>query len=399
MKDILVGRQQILDTQMQVFAYEILFRGKDFDLSEKEGATSATNQILTDTLLEIGLNSIVGSSKAFVNFTAQNILEKTPLNLPKDRVVIEVLEDVTVDLRIINNLREFSQQGYTIALDDFVFTNEWLPLIEFADIVKLDVMAMPLADTLLMIEKLKPYKIKLLAEKVETLEEFNALKEAGCELFQGFFFSKPNIVAGKRLGVNQTSAIRLLGAVNKSDVEFDELTQIISEDVGMSFKLLKYINSAAFALPRKVESIQQAITYLGLAQVKLWVNILTMTSIADKPGPICQNILIRGKMCELLASQHEVDPSQLFLTGMLSALDCMLDMEMEEALEQLPIADEIKQAILNREGIAGEILSSVLNYERWELSNQNESQVLGALNSDIYLESINWTDEVLTNLQ
>lgn len=191
MTDFLIGRQQILDNNLNIFAYEILFRGSHFDLNKQDEAASATNQVITDTIVEIGLNEIVGPHKAFINFTTQNILEKTPLNLPKDRIVIEVLESVAVDLRIINSLRELSEAGYIIALDDFVLTDEWRPLLEFADIIKLDILADGLEGTRRLIEQLKPYKLKLLAEKVETHQAFETLKSWGCELFQGFFSADP----------------------------------------------------------------------------------------------------------------------------------------------------------------------------------------------------------------
>lgn len=203
MTDFLIGRQQILDSKLNTFAYEILFRGKNFDLTAKDGATSATNQVITDTILEIGLNEIVGPHKAFINFTAQNILEKTPLNLPKDRIVIEVLESVAIDLRIIGALRELSKEGYIIALDDFVLTEEWRPLLEFSNIIKLDIMANSLEDTHFLIEQLKPYKLKLLAEKVETLEEFEILKSWGCELFQGFFLVSPILSKASAWGLTK----------------------------------------------------------------------------------------------------------------------------------------------------------------------------------------------------
>lgn len=180
------------------------------------------------------------------------------------------MENVAVDLRIINNLKEFSQQGYTIALDDFVYSDEWKPLIEFADIIKLDVLEMGEERTRNAIKHLKSYNIKLLAEKVETHEEFQYLSELGCDYFQGFFFNKPNTVPGKRLGVNQTAAIRLLTIINDPEVEIDQLAKTISLDVGLSYKLLHYINSAFFALPSKIESIQHAISYLGLKEVKRW---------------------------------------------------------------------------------------------------------------------------------
>lgn len=396
MTEILVGRQQILDCNLNIHAYEILFRGKDFDLNQQDGATSATNQVITDSILEIGLNEIVGSSKAFINFTTQNLLEKTPLHLPKDRIVIEVLEDVIVDATMVETIKGFSQQGYTIALDDFIFTPEWLPLIELADIIKLDVMAMPLAETLATIEKLKPYNVKLLAEKVETREEFEALKRAGCVLFQGFFFSKPNIVEGKRLGVNQIATVKLLSTINNPDVSFNELSAVITQDVGLSYKLLHYINSAFFSFPNKIESIQHALTCLGIKEVKRWVNILALTSFTDKPDALFQNILIRGKMCELLAEQFGQDPSQMFLMGMLSSLDGLLDIPIEEAISQLPMSDDIEQAILQKEGVAGEILSYVINYEQWKLTEEDMRRINSNTIGEIYFKSVNWSNEALS---
>ncbi|WP_031432830.1 EAL and HDOD domain-containing protein [Methylomarinum vadi] len=398
MSDILIGRQQILDSHQNIYAYEILFRGQDFDLSHKDEAADATNQVITDTLLEIGLNELVGPGKAFINFTARNLLEKTPLSLPKDRIVIEVLENITIDQAIIDALKEFSRQGYTIALDDFVLKPEWLPLLKIADIIKLDIKAMPLPKTLALIEKLKRFSLTLLAEKVETHAEFEALKAAGCMLFQGFFFSKPHLVSGKRLSVNQAAAIRLLTKINQPEVGFDELGNIISHDVGLSYKLLRYINSAFFSLPNKIESIKHALTYLGMNEIKRWINILTLTSLSNKPNALFQQILIRGKMCELLAKQYNEAPEHLFLIGLLSSLDSLLDIPLEEALNQLPLTEDVYQAILHHSGIGGEILSYVICYERWELSSKHFSQISPKNIGQIYLQSISWADDVLDNI-
>lgn len=398
MNDILIGRQQILDVDQNIHAYEILFRGGDFDLNQQEQASQATNQVISDTILEIGLNNLVGDAKAFINFTAANLLDKAALHLPKDRIVIEVLEDVRVDSQLIEALKEFSHQGYTIALDDFVLTPEWLPLLKFADIIKLDVMAMPLTETLAMIEQLKPYKLTLLAEKVETPAEFDALRNAGCSLFQGFFFSKPYTVTAKRLGINQSTALELLAQVNDPDISFTELSNIVSRDANLSYKLLRYINSAFFSLPNKIESIRHAITCLGLNEVKRWVHILTLSSISNKPACLFQQLLIRGKMCELLAPHFHQESDRLFLTGMLSSIDSVLDQPIEQALEQLPIANDIKQAILDKEGVLGEILSYTVCYERWELSCQNFSQIQPGTLGDIYLQSIAWANEVLHSI-
>lgn len=398
MAEVVIGRQEILDGQLGIYAYELLFRGRDFDLATKEGASGATAQIITDTLLEVGLNAVVGDAKAFINFTAQNLREKIPLYLPKDRVVVEVLEDVAVDLRIINNLKEIKVAGYTLALDDFEMHQEWEPLLELADIVKLDVLARPVEDTLAMIKKLKKYNVTLLAEKVETNELYELFREAGCELFQGFFFNKPKTVAGRRLGINQLAAIKLLTKVNDPDVSFDELATIISQDAGLSFKLLRYINSAFFGLPNKIDSLPNAVSYLGLNEVRRWVNILTLTSLSGKPGVQFQQALVRGKMCELVAKSCGEPSGNLFLIGMLSCIDAILDIPIEHALEQIPVGAVTVSAILSREGVAGSILADVISYEQWKLTDANFQNSNMYDLGRFYLESIGWAGGVLGQL-
>jgi EAL and modified HD-GYP domain-containing signal transduction protein len=398
MADFIIGRQQILDRDLKIYAYELLFRGQGFDLNDRDEATQATNQIITDSILEIGINNIVEDHRAVINFTTQNILEKTPLSLPKERIVIEVLENVKIDLRVINNLREMSQQGYLIALDDFVFTEEWKPLVEFANIIKLDVLEMGEASVREAIAQLAPYNLKILAEKVETHSEYKYLRELGCDYFQGFFFSKPNLVEGKRMGVNQLAAVRLLTTINHPDVEFEELTKVISEDVGLSYKLLHYINSAFFSIPTKIESINQAISYLGMNELKRWINILMLSSLSDKPVVVMQNALIRGKMCELLAQIIGQKTAHFFLIGMLSSLDSILDISLEEALEQLPLGDDIIDAILHHKGLGGEALNCVLSYEHWDTGSIAFGNVDQVKIGHAYMESINWATKVMSNV-
>jgi len=399
MADIIIGRQQIFDQKLNIYAYELLFRGHDFDLNHKDGATKATNQVITDTILELGLNTIVGPHKAFVNFTTQNILDKTPLHLPKDRIVVEVLESVEIDSNIVANLKELSKLGYIIALDDFVFSDEWTPLVEFADIIKLDILEMGESRTRDMIKRLKPYKAELLAEKVETYAEYQYLLELGCAYFQGFFFNKPNIVSGKRVSVNQAAAIQLLNTVNNPDVEFEDLTRIISLDVGLSYKLLHYINSAFFALPNKVSSINHAISYLGLKEIKRWINILTLASLSDKPEAVIQNALIRGKMCEELANLSGNKSDNFFLIGILSNLDSLLDMPLDEALSQLPLTDDIVSAILHKKGLGGEALRCVISYEHWDISSIAFKDLDQSIIGDAYIHSIDWAKDIIGTMK
>ena len=396
MTDFIIGRQQIFDQKLNIFAYELLFRGQNFDLNQKDSATQATNQIITDSILEIGLNNIAGPHKIFINFTAQNILDKTALKLPKDRVAIEVLESVEIDLNIIDNLKELSELGYIIALDDFVFSDEWVPLVELADIIKMDILEMGETKTRELIKQLRPYNVKLLAEKVESHAEFQYLRELGCDYFQGYFFNKPNTVAGKRIGINQAAAIKLLTVINNPNVEFEELSKIISKDISLSYKLLHYMNSAFFGLPNKSSSIPHAVSYLGLNEIRRWTNILTLSSLANKPEIILQNALIRGKMCELLAKLIGEQGEQFFLIGILSSLDSLLDITLEEALKQLPLSSDIVASILNNEGLPGEALQCVINYEQWDVSAITFRGLNQKLIGNAYIESINWAKDVLS---
>jgi len=338
MDNFLIGRQQILDKNLNTVAYEILFRGAEFDVSKPKEAYSATNQVLADIILEIGLQNITGNAKAFINFTEQHLLDKTPLNLPKERIVVEVLENVSVTPQLIQTLTELSEKGFTIALDDFILTPEWQPLLKITDIIKLDILQMPMAQTLELIEQLKPYNLTLLAEKVETREEFQILLDAGCELFQGYFFNKPETIKSQRQNINKTAMMDLLSAVNQTDISFDELGHIIGQDPHLTIKLLNYINSAFFSLPQPIDSIPYAISLLGITELKRWINILTLASLSDKPVAILQNLLVRARMCELFAEKMALDSDELFLIGLLSGIDGLLDTELQEILMQLPLA-------------------------------------------------------------
>ncbi|MDD5229069.1 MAG: HDOD domain-containing protein [Methylococcales bacterium] len=398
MNNFIIGRQQIFDRDSKIYAYELFFRGNNLDLFDNHEATQATHSVITDSILEIGLNNIVGEHKAFINFTTQNILEKTPLDLPKNRIVIEVLENVKIDLRVIYNLREMSQQGYLIALDDFIFTEEWRPLVEFADIIKLDVLEMGENRVREAIAQLKPYNAKILAEKVETSHEYTYLLESGCDYFQGFFFNKPNLVTGKRIELNQLATLRLLTIANDPNIEFDELAKEISQNLCLSYKILCYINSSFYPTSIKVRSISQAIVYLGLNELKRWISLVVLSSLSTKPSFIIQNSLIRGKMCELLAKLEKKNTekhSEFFLIGILSSLDSILDISLEKAIEQLPLNDCIKDAILYHKGLGGEALSCVLNYELGNFDDITFSNVTLSAIGEAYIESLSWATKVV----
>ena len=397
MTNFIIGRQQIFDKNLNISAYELFFRGNNFDLSDNREATLATHQVITDSILEMGLNNIVGEHKAFINFTTQNIIEKTPLNLPKDRVIIEIMENVNIDSRVMYNLREMSQKGYLISLDNFSLTHKHQKLLEFVDIIRLNVLAMGENRIREIITQLKFYDVKILAAKIETIDQHKYLQELGCDYFQGFFFNKPNLVAGKRIGSNQSEALRLLTIANNPKVEFDELIREVSQNLSLSYKILCYINSASYPASIKIKSINQAVAYLGLDELKRWINLVVLSSLSNKPNYVVQNSLIRGKMCESLAKLEKKNiakHTEFFLIGMLSSLDSVLDISLEDAMEQLPLGDRIKDAILYHKGLGGEALSCVLNYERGNFDEISFNGVSQLVIGKAYIESISWARNV-----
>jgi len=396
MNHLVIGRQKIFNRASEICAYELLFRDKNLNLLDSHESTIATQQVITDSILEIGLNNIVDEHKALINFTTQNILEKTPLHLPKNRIVIEILENVALDdLRIIAHLRELSQKGYSIALDGGSVTPRHQSLIPFADIIKLDVLAIDENRIRDIISQLKFYDVKILASKVETLAQYEYLFELGCDYFQGFFFNIPDLVKGKRIGVGQANMLRLLIILNDPEVEFDVIVKEISQDISFTHKILRYINSAFYRTAVEINSIGQAIAYLGLDELRRWASVVMLSSLSHKPTFVVQNALIRGKMCEALAKlvvQHSTKYDDFFLIGIMSALDSILEISIEEALAQLPLSEHITDAILYRKGFGGEMLACVLNYELGNFRKITVNDL--SLVSRAYIESLCWARKI-----
>lgn len=393
MSNYIIGRQPILGRDLQLYAYELLYRNGSFD---EIGGTAATQQILTDMLLEKGLSETVGKHKAFINLTRENLLNPMLEALPKGQVVLEILEDVEIDDQLINAVQSLSDQGYVIALDDFIFSPEWEPLVDLADIIKLDLRVQTRDQNSQLIEQLKPRNVKLLAEKVESYEEYQFFLNLGCDYFQGFFFCEPTEVKGTRISNNQMASLRLLSEINRSDVTVDELEKVIQHDIGLTFKLLKYINSAFFSLPVKIESIKHAVVLLGLNEVKRWATLISISELSEKPEQLIHTTLQRAKMCELLALQAgEPSGDSFFLVGLLSTLDALLDIPMEKAVQQLTLAAPISKALISREGKAGHFLENVIRYQRWEL---DEIETDTNKMSELFSESLLWEKEVIANL-
>lgn len=360
-----VGRQPILDRDQQVHGYELLYReagagpGKDFC------GNRATSRTLLNTFLEIGLEHIAGPHKIFINLTKAFFTELPPIPLEKDRMVLEVLEDIEVDQPLIDAIRSLQQAGYQIALDDYRFEPHWDPLLPHVALIKVDIMGLDLAPLAGKIQALKDRGLILLAEKVETLAEFELTRDLGFDLFQGYFFAKPHIVSGRRLPENQAVMLQLLSQINDPDCTIDQLEPLVAQDPQLSFKILRYLNSAATGLPRQVESIRQAVLYVGLNRIRGWATLFAMAGHNNKSPEVLNTGLVRATLCESLSRKLQAgSPESAYTVGLLSALDALMDQPMAELVKQMPLPAPVAEALLSCTGPYGDALNCVQALER-----------------------------------
>ena len=407
--EVYIGRQPIFDVNLNVYAYELLFRSNattnqsNISNNDLDKGDIATTQLILNIFSDLGFTEVVGNKIAFINITSNLLFNLPPLQ--KDKVVLEILENVEINSKVINAALLLKEQGYTIALDDFIFNEQWIPLIELSDIIKIDISCYSEQQLIEQIQILKPFGKRILAEKLETHQELELCTNLGCELFQGFFLSKPKIISGKRVATNKVMILQLITHLNDPMISAQEIENLICRDVKLTYKLLQIINSAAFVKVNKIVSLKQAIVYLGITQLKKWVNLIALNSIQDKPHELMITTMIRAKMCELIAKgQQASDPGVFFIVGLLSTIDALLDDKMQNLLIKLPLDQNIQNALLSRAGPMGKVLSDVISYEKGEwddLIEQNPQQhAIKSVDYTIaYLDSIEWVNEAYKSLR
>ena len=368
-KGIFVARQPIFDAHEKLFGYELLFRSGFNNFYDNLDGDYATSKTIMNSFFMLGIDVITGGRMAFINFTQNLLLREIATIFPKELLAIEVLETIVPEDSVINSCRKLKRAGYLIVLDDFVYRPEIMPLIDLADIIKIDVKQTNPVDVLSVFNMLSRKRVKYLAEKVETKDEFINAREMGFSYFQGFFFSKPVIVEGKEIPGYKLTYLQILQQVNQPDVEFDELEHIIKRDVSLTYKLLRFINSAAFSFSTRIQSIKQALTLLGLKEIKKWVSLIALSGMGDdKPEELVISSMSRAKFGELISSKIGMKEyaSDLFLLGMFSMLDAFIDQPMADIIADLPLAEPIKTALLNGRNAFREVLDLIIYYEKGE---------------------------------
>lgn len=390
MDDIYIARQPIYDAKLNVVAYELLFRSGQINEANVIDGDSATTDVIINAIIEIGMKQLVGQHSAFINLTYNHILQmaEQPMLEMKDCLVLEILEDIEAEDVIVDAVTKLAKDGFTIALDDFIYHDSLQPLVDISDIIKIDLMAVDGKELEAHVLKLADGKRKLLAEKVETQEEFDRCKELGFDYYQGYFFSKPQIIKGQRLPANKLAIMKLLAKLQDTKSSIEELAQTISQDITMSIRVLRYINSAQFGLDKEVDSIQQAIMMLGRTTILNFANLFAMSQIEDKPHELFVISMVRAKMAENIAQRIKADKEVCFTTGLFSIIDTLMNQDMASLIEGLPLAENIKVALLHHDGELGKILRCVLAYENGDWENANYDTLSTDEIRDCYLQAL-----------
>lgn len=394
-----VARQPILDRELNTHAYELLFRDSLDNVFPLISARQATARLVAEQFLQQNIDQLLGGRLCFINFPHSLLLDGLAECLPQDKVVIEILEDATPDDALLAKVRQLHQLGYRLALDDFTLSPAWERFLPFIHIIKFDLRATSLAKIEGFILSHRHLSLTYLAEKVEDKLEFERMKSLGVELFQGFFFSRPEMVQQTTLQPDQLVVMQLLEVVNQADPDLDRIEQLLNQDVSLSLKLLRYVNHLK-RFPQPIASFRQAASYLGHAQLKRFVALVAATSAGhDKSGELYQMSLIRARFCELLAQTHAPtrQAQQAFITGLFSLLDVLLGQPQDQLLGSIPLTAEIRAALLERKGSLGFYLAFCEDYENanWPRIAASTAR-LGLTEekvSHLYLAATTWVNE------
>ena len=400
--DIFVARQPIFDKNLRCVAYELLFRDGISSVMNHPDGDAATLELLSHSFLSIGLEALTHQKKCFINFTQNLLLQKLPLAFPKESIVVEVLENIMPGTEIFTVCHDIRSEGYALALDDFIYHPAWEPLLDLVQYVKIDFLQTATADMGSIISRLQKYSVELIAEKVETRLTYKVASRLGFSYFQGYFFCRPQIIRSREVPSSKLNLMIIMAQVRDPNITIADLEKIISRDVGISFKLLNYLNSAYYFRGTTVKSIKQALILLGLEQLTRFVSVITLTSLgSDKTDELIRLSSIRGRFCELTCPHCGLSGKapELFTIGLFSLIDTLLDDTMESLLEKLPLSDTIKEALIQGKGNYANVLSLVVHYETGNWSKVNETvQVLGISEKILpenYLAAVQWADALI----
>ncbi len=393
----LVGRQPICAADGSLHAYELLFRNPQHTSDFTDGSR-ATSTVLLNTFVEIGLDRVVGTYKAFVNLTRDFLVGDHPLPSRPDRLVLEVLENIEIDEPLIKGIRTLKRQGFKIALDDVSFHPELEPLLALADIVKVDLRIVNLDMLKEHCRQFRRWPVSLLAEKVETFEEFEVCKSLDFQLYQGFYLSKPNIMQRVKSKTNKLIIVQLLAEICARQFCFEKVAEIVKQDAGLCCRFLRYVNSAYNGLS-SIRSVDHALMMMGSKGIRAMTAMLHASGMSEVPAQCVASTLLRGQMCRMIGEAVLPEDSDSLCTlGILSTLEVLLGEPIEAMIDELPITPEMRVALLGYEGPMGQILKAVIAYDMGDWTNARIENVPLTVMRDSFLASLERTDEVVAAL-
>jgi EAL and modified HD-GYP domain-containing signal transduction protein len=397
-RDCFVARQPIFDLQRQVLGYELLFRSGPLTQFAHGDGDEASRRLIGDTLSVFGLDALTGGKKAFINFTREVLLDCHAYLLPPERTVVEVLETVVPDGDVLEACRGLKRAGYQLAIDDYAGDPGREALLKLADLIKVDFRACTGEQRRLFARRFRRRGIKLLAEKVETWDEWREGVALGYSYFQGYFFCRPETLSRKTLPLWRANYLWLLEELNRPEVNFGRIEQVIKQEACLALKLLSYMNSALFGCVTRVTSIKHAIIMLGLDNLRRWANLTAVLGLCDgKPPELFLTCIVRARFCELLGRRAGLGHKtlDLFLTGLLSLIDAMLDRPLEEALAQFAVPLEVRDAILTDGSPVSQVCALARAYENgdWErvVEAARSLNVSPAKVADSYRRALEWS--------
>lgn len=388
---MLVARQPIYDTKLRVVAYELLFREVDGGHARVGDDDAATSHVLLGAFNDSGLRELVGDRRAHLDVSRRFLEDGHARLLPPERIVLELTEHEEADPELESCLERMRDDGYCLALSSFLPTKANRRLAELVDLVALDLGTLDRRAVEDAVRRLAHLPARLMATTVETQEDLEFCRRLGFDLYQGYFLCTPKLVQGRGIPAARMNVMRLVATLNGPHVDLAGLDELITRDVGLSYGLLRYINSAFFGLRREVTSVRQALVFLGLANVRRWATLLALVSVDDKPHELLVTALLRARMTQLLGPTFgEPDEEGLFTVGLFSVIDAIMDAPMTRVLESLPFSDEVVEALLEHEGPKGGALHCVLACERGDVEEARRGAAADAMLGSLYLDAANW---------
>ena len=400
--DVYIARQPIFDRNMNVYGYELLYRHSSINEFVEMDDDIATSHLIYNSFLVVGLDTLTDGKKAFINFSKDMINSHVPYLLPKESVIFEILERKETTQATVEACEKLKSLGYKLALDDFVIDENFLPLFDKVDIIKVEYPSVSLADQRELLDTQKSkLNVKFLAEKIETREDYQIAYDMGYDYFQGYFFSKPVIVNSKEIESLNSNLVSIFEEVQRLEPSYAVIAEIIQRDLGLTYKLMNLANSAFFGAKNRISSVNQALAYIGISEIHLWISLMMLKELENPDNAeMIKLSLIRGKFMELLATELKQGrkTSEYFLTGMFSFIDVLMNQPMQQVLDTLPFSDDVKKALMGEQNAFGELLTLIIECEsaNWkEVNDRPLINVIGASRfTELYMQALEWAQKL-----